>query len=56
MREVCHNTIKRIFMKSNHLEKGLSRLGSGRRGGQRVEGKILHENNMAIDSEVTSID
>lgn len=55
-REVCHNTIKRSFRKRNHLEKGLSRLGSGLRGGQRVEGKILHENDMAIDSEVTSID
>lgn len=36
-REVCHNTIKRIFRKSNHFEKGLSWLGSGLRGGQRVE-------------------
>jgi len=39
-------------MKSNHLEKGLS----GLKGGQRVEGKILHENNMVIDAEVTSVD
>lgn len=47
-REVCHNTRERIFMKCNHLEKGLSRLGSGLRGGQRVEGKILHENNYRL--------
>ncbi|KAK4337513.1 hypothetical protein RND71_043840 [Anisodus tanguticus] len=35
-REVCHKTRKRSIRKSYHLEKGLSRLGNGLRGGSHL--------------------